>query len=192
MIFLSAGHYPSKPGASHERFVEHDEAMIWILSLAKELASLGTESLVVPTGILRIKVDFINNRIMNGDIAIEIHFNSFKIWEDANRDGIITDDELKHAGRGCESLYYPGSSRGHEIAEALGLCLAEFYAPYRGSKEGWYRLNKANGPDFFLARTTCPAVILEPEFVHRSEIIISNRDDAIKALAETLKEIENA
>jgi hypothetical protein len=29
MIFVSAGHYPSAPGARWERFVEHDEAVIW-------------------------------------------------------------------------------------------------------------------------------------------------------------------
>jgi len=190
VIFLSAGHYPSKPGASHERFVEHDEAVIWVTQLAVALAELGVESLVVPVGILRTKVDFINSRIMNGDIAIEIHFNSFKIWKDANRDGVVTDDEMKHAGRGCESLYYPGSSRGRKISEALGLCLAKFYAPYRGSKEGWYRLNKDNGPDFFLARTTCTAVILEPEFVHRAEIINNNRDQAILSLAKSLEGID--
>ena len=29
MIFLSAGHYPSRPGAGFEGFFEHDEAMLW-------------------------------------------------------------------------------------------------------------------------------------------------------------------
>ena len=190
MIFLSAGHYPSKPGASYERFVEHDEAMVWVTELSKELALLDVDSILVPPEILRIKVDFINSRILNGDIAIEIHFNSFKIWEDANRDGIVTDDELRNAGRGCEVLYYPGSRRGREVAEPLGVTLAKFFPPYRGSKEGWYRLNKDNGPDFFLAKTKCTAVILEPEFVHRSEIINKNRTGAVKALAETLQGME--
>jgi len=73
MIFISAGHYPSAPGAKWERFVEHDEAVVWADML---IAKIGADSMLVPTGVLKSKVDFINERIMNGDIAVEIHFNA--------------------------------------------------------------------------------------------------------------------
>jgi hypothetical protein len=64
--------------------------------------------------------------------------------------------------------------------------LAENFPPSRGIKEGWYRMNKENGPDFFLDKSKCPAVILEPEFVHRSELIVKNREVTINQLSEAL------
>jgi len=176
MIFVSAGHYPSKPGASWERFVEHDEAMIWATNLAAQLAEIEINSLLVPTGILRTKVDFINNRLMNGDFALEIHFN-------AARDG-----DNQPVGKGSETLYYPESEKGKALAEVCQSAMTEFFLPDRGVKEGWYRMDKSKGADFFLAKTKCPAVILEPDFVHHSDMIEAFRDEAVVALAEALKE----
>ena len=174
MIFISAGHYPSQPGAKFERFVEHDEAMIWATMLVSELADRGRNVALVPTGVLKEKVNFINSRIMNGDVAIEIHFNAAR-----NADN-------EPVGRGSETLYYPGSTNGKTLAEKCQSVLAEFFEPDRGVKEGWYRMNPDNGPDFFLAKTKCPAVILEPEFVHRADRIHEHRDAVVKALAEAL------
>ena len=175
MIFISAGHYPSAPGAKWERFIEHDEAVIWADVLVQSIDN----SMLVPTGVLKSKVDFINGRIMNGDIAIEIHFNAAR------------DKDNNPVGRGCETLYYPGSVRGKTLAETCQAALAEIYPPNRGVKEGWYRMNPDNGADFFLARTKCPAVILEPEFVHRTDTIIDNRDKALRNLAMALQGFEN-
>ena len=73
MIFISAGHYPSAPGAKYQRFIEHDEAVIWQKLICN---ILGDKCLSVPTGVLRTKADFINERVMNGDIAAEVHFNA--------------------------------------------------------------------------------------------------------------------
>ena len=174
MIFISAGHYPSAPGAKYERFIEHDEAIIWQQELG---AKLGPLCLEVPPGILRTKVDFINERIMNGDIAIEVHFNA------------ALDSAGNNVGRGSESLYYPGSERGKKLAEHCQAVLSEVYPPDRGAKEGWYRMDPSRGADFFLAKTKCAAVIIEPEFVHRSQIITDNKEVAINNLAEMLKEI---
>ncbi len=175
MIFISAGHYPSDPGAKFERFIEHDEAVIW-RDLLCEL--LGDECLSVPTGFLKTKVAFINARVMNGDIAIEIHFNA------------ALDGKGHHVGRGCESLYYPGSVNGKALALRCQAALSETYPPDRGAKEGWYRMDRSRGADFFLVKTKCVAVIIEPEFVHRFEIIVNNREQAIANLAETLKGLE--
>lgn len=173
MIFISAGHYPSAPGAKFERFIEHDEAILWADALCAELNS---ESLRVPSGVLKDKVQFINERIMNNDIAVEIHFNAAL---DAN--GV-------NVGRGCESLYFPGSEKGKVLAETCQAALTDLFPPSRGVKEGWYRMDPSRGPDFFLARTKCIAVILEPEFVHRAEIIQNNRQQAINNLAVVLKD----
>ena len=171
MIFISAGHYPSAPGAKWERFIEHDEAIIWQRMLCE---LLGKKSLVVPVGILRDKISFINERVMNGDIALEIHFNAAR---DSNNNPI---------GRGCETLYYPGSEAGKHIATLCQDALSTLFPPDRGVKEGWYRMDPKRGPDFFLVRTKCSAVIIEPEFVHRSDIITENREEAINNLASIL------
>ena len=172
MIFVSAGHYPSKPGASYERFVEHDEAMIWASLLVHDI---GRDAVLVPTGILKDKVAFINERTLEGDIALEIHFNAA-----LNKEGV-------NVGRGSETLYYPGSEAGKSLAELCQKVLAVFFPPDRGAKEGWYRMNPNNGPDFFLAKTKCPAVILEPEFVHHAELIREKRVDVIDHLALELQ-----
>ncbi len=172
MIFLSAGHYPSAPGAKWERFVEHDEAIVWRDMLHDGLASL---SMVVPTGVLKTKVDFINERSMSGDVAVEVHFNAAR---DSNDNPI---------GRGCETLYYPGSIRGERIAVAIQKVMAEFFPPNRGAKEGWYRMDPSRGADFFLAKTKCAAVIIEPEFVHRSDVINDSREAVINKLVELFK-----
>ncbi len=176
MIFISAGHHPAAPGAKWDRFIEHDEASIWALIMSNKLDDSGS---LVPTGTLQSKVDFINARIMNGDVAIEIHFNAAR------------DKDNKPIGRGCETLYYPGSEAGEHLAtlcqDALELC----FPPNRGVKEGWYRMDPKRGPDFFLARTKCPAVIIEPEFVHHSEKIIDNREMAIDLMIDNLREFAN-
>ncbi len=173
MIFISAGHHPAAPGATFDRFIEHDEATIWAKLMADELNESAT---LVPTGTLQSKVNFINARIMNGDITIEIHFNAAR------------DKDNNPVGRGCETLYYPGSESGKHIAtlcqDALELC----FPPNRGVKEGWYRMDRKLGPDFFLARTKCPAVIIEPEFVHHGEKIMEHRELAIDLMIDNLKE----
>lgn len=174
MIFVSAGHYPSAPGARWKRFVEHDEAAMWSQLIAQQIPG----GMLVPTGVLRDKVDFINSRIMNGDIAIEVHFNAAR---DKNNNPI---------GKGCESLYYPGSDRGKLLAEACQEAMAPLFPPNRGAKEGWYRMDPNRGPDFFLSRTKCTAVIVEPEFVHRANYIYDHRIAATMALAKALMDFE--
>jgi len=180
MIFISAGHYPSHPGAKYDRFIEHDEACIWMDMLVERINANGDDespavkSMKVPTGVLKSKVEFINERALNGDVAVEIHFNA------------ATNAKGENVGRGCETLYYPGSEAGKVLATLCQDVLAIIYPPDRGVKEGWYRMDPARGADFFLAKTKCPAVILEPEFVHRSELIIENRETAVDKLAAAL------
>lgn len=174
MIFISAGHYPARPGAKWERFIEHDEAVVWQQMLCE---LLGDDCIEVPVGILRDKVNFINERSMNGDIAIEIHFNAAR---DSNNNPI---------GRGCETLYYPGSEKGKHIAQLCQDALALVFPPSRGVKEGWYRMDPSRGADFFLAKTKCPSIIIEPEFVHHNDLIVENRELAIALLEDTLKEL---
>lgn len=188
MIFVSAGHYVERPGACFGDFCEHGEALIWRSLLTNYL---GHEGMVVPTGTLREKVEFINDRAEKGDIAVEIHFNDFTIWEDANKNGLIDDGELRQAGRGSETLYYPGSTRGKEVALVAQSALAQNFQPDRGVKEGWYRMNPDNGPDFFLAKTRCTSIIVEPDFISRKAKITGRREQTCELLAEYLLQFIN-
>lgn len=201
IIFISAGHYPAAPGAVYEGFVEHDEAARW----AKRIVELlGADAVLVPTGFLKDKVAFINARSTPGSVCIEIHFNDAVKWRDKNQDGAVTPDELEHVGEGAETLYCPGSETGQKLAAAVQDAIDHLF-PYkwvdhnrnglmdlneltgRGIKEGWYRMDKARGPDFILAKTSCPTVIVEPEFVQRKDRIIQHREAACAALATALR-----
>lgn len=166
MILISAGHHPEKPGACFEGFCEHDEAVRWV-GLLCEL--LGEHKCVkVPTGGLKSKVAFINARAPT--VALEVHFNS----------------DPTHAGRGSETLYYPGSEAGRALAERMQSALGALLPPDRGPKEGWYRMNRKFGPDYFLAKTKCTAIIVEPEFIHNMGIIRTNRQKACELIAGVL------
>jgi len=171
LIAISAGHHPAKPGASFEHFTEHEEAVIWREYLCKELDDIG---LNVPTGFLRQKVDFIKQHAVS--IAVEIHFNSA-----LNNDG-------QHVGRGSETLYYPTSDLGRRVAGTIQAHLSPLFGPDRGAKVGWYRMRPENGPDYFLQRTPCPAVIIEPEFVQNYQKIKTDRIKGCEAIAAALKE----
>lgn len=177
MILVSAGHHPTQPGALFGDFVEHDEAMLWVVEIARHLGGRG---LVVPPGVLAKKVDFINRH--DPALAIEIHFND--AWKDRNADCVQQDDE--HVGTGCETLYMPGSPRGESLAHAVQDSIAAIFAPDRGIKAGYYRMDPARGPDFFLARTVCPSIIVEPDFVTNADRIRANRAGACAAIATAL------
>lgn len=171
MIFISAGHYPQRPGAGFEDFYEHDEAVLWVEQLCSELED---SAMAVPVGVLKEKVGFINYRANGKSIAVEIHFNA------------AVDADGNNIGKGCETLYYPGSKKGKKLAQYANDALAETCLPDRGCKEGYYRMDPKRGPDFFLARTNCPAIIIEPDFIHRKDKIQASRVEACAHLAAAL------
>lgn len=168
-IALSAGHNPVKKGACYLNFCEYDEAVLWVELIAEHL---GNHAYIVPTGKLKDKVKAINER--DCVLAVEIHFNS------------AVNSVGKHVGKGSETLYCPGSERGEYAANAVQEVLAPTLFRDRGIKEGWYQMNKNKGPDYFLAKTNCPAIILEPDFIHRVRHITNNRELACKAIASAL------
>jgi len=174
MILISAGHHPYRKGAHFGDFYEYDEAKQWVSLIVN---CLGSDGMVVPGGVLKEKIAFINDST-NAVIAAEIHFNS------AKKDG-------KHVGRGCETLYYPGSKKGKEIANIVQRELSRVFEPDRGVKEGWYQMNPEKGPDIFLKKTKCPSVIIEPEFIHHKEVIQTNREVACAVIAAALLEANN-
>lgn len=172
MIFVSIGHYPERPGACFDDFCEHGQAAQYAGSIMTELG--GDMAKIVPIGTLKEKVGFINDNAKKDDIAVEIHFNSAK-----NLGG-------EHVGVGSETLYYPKSTKGLLIATEIQKELGEVFKPNRGAKEGYYQMNKAKGIDFFLARTICTSIIIEPEFIHHKDSILERREEACKLIAKVL------
>lgn len=179
MILISAGHYPEARGACYNGYCEHEEAMRWATMLVSELEPY-IPCMLVPTGTLQEKVRFINTH--NPIMALEIHFNA--------------STNLK--AKGFETLYYPGSEKGKGLATALNEALGMCFAHNRGIKEGWYRQDRPGVKDYdgdidgdesilyFLKKTKCPAVIIEPEFIHNMQRISNNRDHAVDVLSDTL------
>lgn len=167
MIFISAGHHPTKPGACYGSFCEFDEASKWA-DLIYELIG-GDRCMRVPSGVLREKVAFINAR--EPTLAAEIHFNA---------DG-------RQAGNGCLTLHYPGSIKGRMVAIEVQDGMEQiFRRHWNGVMEGYYRMDKSRGPDYFLAKTKCPSVIIEPEFIHNRDRITENREGACANIASSL------
>lgn len=186
MIHISAGHHHRKQGANFNGVTEYSLTVKWA-DMIFEL--LGSENAVrVPNGFLRDKVDFINKH--NASLAVEIHFNSAKLWKDWNKNGHIDEGEMVNVGRGSETLYYPGSQKGLEAATLVQDALSKVYPPDRGAKPGYYQMNPKRGPDYFLAKTRCTSLIVEPEFIDNLEIIGAKFEEACYAIAKTLLEID--
>lgn len=176
MILLSAGHNPASKGASYKGFNEYDEAVLWVAILAPLL-----NAVVVPTGSLRSKINFINER--RAKLAIEIHFNSAL--------GKV---------KGSETLYCPGSREGFRAAVLVQNSLSSLMPPNRGAKEGWYRMDSPDVVDYpgdikgdenldaFLSQTRWPAIIIEPEFIQNKCTIQCNREICCELIAEAVTE----
>lgn len=173
-ILLSAGHHSQKKGVSFEGFNEHDEAIEWV-KILNEI--LGEDSTIVPFMTLPHKVQFINTN--KATMAIEIHFNSAQVENDAG--------ELVHVGRGSETLYYPKSVTGKKNALIMQEHLSNVFSPDRGAKEGYYQTNPAKGADYFLRKTKCPSLIIEPEFIHKKSDIIEKRQAGCEAIAKAIR-----
>lgn len=166
-VGLSVAHTSRSSGASSCGFTEHEESKVWILLVEKALQDSGVELFVAPLGTLSKKVKYLNS--LHLDMAVEIHFNG---------------STSKKVG-GCETLYYPTSREGKRLAKKVHSC----YQPAmgnkdRGIKEGWYRMRVGGTPDYFLRRTNCPAIILEPEFISQIGNITKRRFAACEKIAE--------
>lgn len=183
MILISAGHNPTAVGACNGDFCEHPEAVKWVNLISAKLNELRVKHEIVPTGSLTKKIRFINDH-PGAVIAAEIHFNS-----NVN-------------ARGCETLYHPQSRRGKIAAQIVQRSIASLFPPNRGIKEGWYRQDKPGYVDYpgdvdgdewlvaFVAKTRCPAIIIEAEFIRNKDIIEANRETACAFIALALVEAQ--
>ena len=167
MIYISVGHYEEKPGACFNGFCEFNEAKEWVKLIIERMHK--DNALRVPTGTLKQKVDFINQR--SPIAAVEVHFNSMLSGTNAS---------------GSETLYHPHSKGGKQLAIEVQLAMHKAGLRDRGVKEGYYRADKTKGVDFFLDKTNCPAIIIEPEFIFNKDTILMYREKACTNIAETL------
>lgn len=147
MILVSAGHNNNAKGACFEGLCEYPLTLIWAKNIVRLINENGIYSEVVPVTSLKNKVKYINN--LNSILAVEIHFNS----------------DQQRRGHGSETLYYPNSEKGVLAANLIQANLSRIGYD-RGAKEGWYRMDPERGPDYFLAKTQCTSLIIEPEFIH--------------------------
>lgn len=159
MIAISIGHYKEAPGACWNGRCEFELATEWANNIYEELR-FRTEAWIIATGKLPQKVNAVN--ALNPILAVEIHFNA-----------------AGGKGRGTETLYAPGSVKGKQVAELVQHGMVQVMRTKdRGVKEGWYRMDRPGvkdypgdvegdeQPDYFLRKTKCPAIIIEPEFIH--------------------------
>lgn len=184
-VFISAGHNPSQVGACNGSWCEYPNACEWVDLVTSALTTSGISVVKVPTGSLTEKVAFINSKYKRGDIAIEIHFNS-----NVN-------------AKGSESLYYHASVKGRSLATIIQKHISPIFAPDRGAKEGWFRMDKPGvldyvgdvdgdeKPDYFLAKCAPVAVIVEPEFVYNKTKLDANKHNACIAISKAIIEYLN-
>ena len=148
-VAVSVGHNPEDPGFKVNNVSEYSEMSVLVGMVVQKIQRVGHEAYHVGTGELEEKVDYIN--AIAPDCAIELHLNA-------------------GGGHGYETLHYPGSIQGKALASSVnssvGLVLN---SRNRGIKEGWYKMDKKNGPDYFLAQTNCPAIIFEMYFLDNQE-----------------------
>jgi len=189
-VILSAGHYPAKTGASWDGVREHDVTSQWIDEIADYLALEGVNVIQIAPSGLTEKVQHVNQWSKIHDcIAIELHFNS--------------------AGptyvQGNETLYFPGSTAGKAIAERYNeeffSRVEQYIVKDRGVKEGWYRMDRPGiidfygdkdgdeMPDYWLRKTNCPALILEPCFMCQLDDIDTDWVECARAIGDAIKTI---
>ena len=148
-VAVSVGHNPNQPGFKVGTISEYSEMNVLAGLVVQKLQMACHKGYLIGTGRLEQKVGRVN--LLAPDCAIELHLNA-------------------GGGHGYEMLYYPGSVKGKALAasvnSSVGLVLN---SRNRGIKEGWYKMDKKNGPDYFLAQTNCPAIIFEMYFLDNAE-----------------------
>jgi len=187
MIYVSVGHHVAAQGAEYKGITEYHLAGIYVDKICELLGDKATR---VPNGSLKPKVTFVNERQKKGDIAVEIHFNDFQVWVDANNNDVVDEGEMIRAGKGgSETLFYPGSIKGKAIAEKVQEDLGRIMKPDRGVAIGYYKRNKENGPNYWLRKTNCIAIMIEPQFINRINDIRNKMNEACASIASSLLEI---
>ena len=144
MILVSAGHHEKAQGAKFKDWSEYRLTPTWADNITYMLNDGGeaNRAIRVPNVTLGTKVSFINDYVANNPgkhLAVEVHFNSAKLWKDQNANGIVDDGEMVNVGVGSETLFLPGSKVGKRAAEIMQDSLGKIFVPDRGVREGYYQ-----------------------------------------------------
>jgi hypothetical protein len=189
---LSAGHNPDKKGAKWADLYEYDVTSKWIPEIARYLRYKGHSVIEIKTGSLVQKVKDVNVKTMGYDdvLAVELHFNSAG-------DTFV---------EGSETIYYPGSVSGHKAALEYNTKFFELAEKYvikdRGIKEGWHRMDRPGVVDFYgdqdgdempnywLRKTSCTALILEPLFMCQLPKLNDNWKELCWSIGDSLRAVK--
>jgi len=157
-VMICPGHHLKRKGAvspHYPQYNEHDVAAAMLYDIVNALGLYGIEA-GVAMGTLPDKVATINRA--KPRLAIDLHFN-------ADNDHTDPLDKDNKRGAGTCVLYYPGSVvRMRQAARMSATIAQELMLVDNGAQEAWY-WGDGTKPDYFTARTTCPAFILEPFFI---------------------------
>lgn len=171
MILLSVGHYFEAPGACNDDGIcEWEIARGWMNKIYHGLIPHLPVSMVRGEK-LGEKVRFINNHT-DVKIAVELHFNS-----NVN-------------AKGSETLHYPGSKSGKEFAEIVQkhFYKREIFQPNRGAKPGYHQMDPTKPIDYFLRKTKCTSIIIEPDFISQIERIEKWEHEGCQAIIDAIFE----
>lgn len=215
-ILLSIGHNGKFKGASFGKFNEYDEASVWVKTLyellGKDIAILGLEGKLKhkvnfandSQATIAVEIHFNSAKNINGInvgrgsetlycpksvkgkvLATAVQRELGKIFKPSRgaKEGWY---QMRNyplyrciAGDSPDNIKYQGTWSAIE-AVAISECNR------RTLKYSSVEVKKPK-PDYFLAKTKMTAIIIEPDFIHRKEIIQEHRADACFRLSGVLK-----
>lgn len=165
-VFISVGHDKKRKGAKCDIINEYEYDLLIPLTdyLFDELTSRGIDARKVNSDKLGAAVKEINKECNKNDIALETHFNKFS----------------NASVKGCETLFYKGSTRGENLADSIQNSLLAYLGVHdRGLLA---RDNLA-----FLKQVKCTSIITEPFFLSNEEevkrFLVNDRDTNLKNIA---------
>lgn len=172
-IFISAGHYVGDPGArTASGTTEAQEMMLTRDLVVRELESRGVEFLSVPDTLdLVPTIQWINARAVSGDVALELHGNSFN-----------------GSAQGTEAFYINGNNERQKNAKMLLDTLIKQVPGLvnRGAKPD----NSGVHPRLAFCRNVAiPSVLIELCFLDNPQdlaLLQNQRDLFAKGLADGL------
>lgn len=182
-IAVCIGHHRDRQGAAN--LIYPYTEWVAMSTVAHKMAGLleaaGHEVHVIE-GRLAYKVAVINRG--NFDIALDLHLN-------ADADHTDPQDQDDSRGHGCMVMAVPHNKERLEQAQVMSDKIVSVLGNRNlGGREGWY-WGDGTKPDYFLARTNCPAFIPEPFFIDNNAecerwLVGGNEDVVAGAIADAV------
>lgn len=176
MIYLTAGHSLTDPGAVSKNRVEALEA----ISLRDAIISKALETNTIiyadndSHSLWQVQADLMK-KVKNNDLVLDIHFNVFN--------GSVRGTELYHKTEAKQSEIQLGKMIYDATVKSLG------YTESRGIKKA----NQSQHKRLWFEALKCKAFLLEVEFIDHSDAMIDyndNKQALINNLASFFKRYE--